>query len=353
MPFTRPSLVTIINRIKADINARLVGSDAQLPRSKLAVDAVVWGGVMHGEYGALEKLSKQILPIDGDPETVLKWSAMLDIPRLQPQKPSGEWVATGTTGNVIAAQSRVQSGLGIIYITQADATVGVGGSVNVAVIAEEAGTAGNIAAGSTLTLVSPIPGVQSEGVVGANGISGGADLETIDALNERLLFRLQNPPRGGSASDYEFWARSAHPSVTRVFVSPGEAGQGTVTVRFTTDNEPSIIPSAPVVQAVTDYIAARAPVDVLNLLVLAPVAVPRNITFSALLPNTVAVQATVTAELQDLFKRAPVPGVIIPESQISEAVSIASGETSHTLSASGTSLAVGEVDVLGSVTWPV
>ncbi len=67
------------------------------------------------------------------------------------------------------------------------------GEVTVIVQAEEAGVAGNLAAGAVLTLLSPLPGTASAGVVAEGGITGGADTESIAELLDRLLYVRRNP----------------------------------------------------------------------------------------------------------------------------------------------------------------
>lgn len=348
--FERDSLTEVIDRIRADFNSRIEDGDALLRRSMLDVHAVVFGGALHGEYGAIQALSNRILPIHGDEQTVLDWANMLTLPRLQPQYATGLVELTGSDGEVLPADRLLRAPSGEVYQLDADVVIsGTTGSGTVT--AAETGVVGNLVAGTTLNLVTPANGIDSTAVVGGAGITGGADIETIPALLERVLLRVAQTPRGGAFHDYERWARDAHPLVTRVFPVAHEYGKGTVVVRFLVD-DPDRIPDSAVVDAVRDYIAAESPLDMRNLFVEAPNPVPRAIHFDAIEPNTQAVRDAIEAELEDLFSRYPVPGQLVPTSKIDEAASLAEGEQSHSLTTTPPSLAAGDVEVLGAVTWP-
>lgn len=195
-------------------------------------------------------------------------------------------------------------------------------------------------------------GVQSTATAGL--LSGGADVETDDALRARLLARIQQPPHGGASYDYTAWALEV-PGVTRAWVYPAELGLGTVTLRFVRDNDgtgTAIIPDAGEVAAVQAYIDARRPVTA-QLTVVAPAAVPLNFTIQGLVPATLTVQAAVQAELADLLLREAVPGGIILLSHIRAAISAAAGETDYVLTAplSNVTNSTGNMSTMGSITW--
>jgi len=201
-------------------------------------------------------------------------------------------------------------------------------------------------------MVSPLAGVQATATAGL--LSGGADVETDDALRARLLDRIQQPPQGGAAADYIAWALAV-PGVTRAWVYPGELGDGTVTVRFVRDNDGSgaaIIPDATEVATVQAYIDARRPVTA-KVTVVALVAVPINFTITGLTPGTTAVQAAVSAELQDLLLREATPGGTILLSHMRAAISAAAGETDYALTSPTANVVstTGNMSTMGTITW--
>ncbi|RMG49544.1 MAG: baseplate J/gp47 family protein, partial [Gammaproteobacteria bacterium] len=213
----------------------------------------------------------------------------------------------------------------------------------------------NADANVTLSLVSPIAGVDSSATVATGGLTGGADQETDDALRDRLRARVQNPPHGGARKDYEAWALEVE-GVTRAWVFPHWTGAGTVGVFFVRDDDASIIPDAAEVQAVQDHIDALRPVTA-AVTCYAPTAVPIDMTIQ-LSPNTTAVQSAVQAELQDLFRReANVEdgngsGTLLI-SHIREAISRAEGEVDHVLvtPSADITLSPGEMAILGNLTF--
>ena len=221
----------------------------------------------------------------------------------------------------------------------------------VLVTALVAGDAGNADAATPVTLVSPIAGVVSDAVVAALGIAAGADAETDASLRARVLARIQAPPHGGNADDYEQWALAV-PGVTRAWVFPLANGAGTVIVRFMMDDTyEDGIPEVLDVAAVQEAIDAVRPVTAL-VTVAAPVAVPLAFDIR-LTPDTAAIRAAVEAELSDLIFREAVPGGTLLISHIREAISIAAGEVDHTLLTpdADQTVTAAQINTLGTLTW--
>lgn len=353
MAFERPSLQQVFSRIQADIESRLVGSNPRLRRSLLAILAKMEAGVAHGLYGDLDWLSKNLLPDTTDPDILFEWADIFGVPRLDAAAASGAVTFTGTNGSVVAAGALLVGANGIDYELQADATI-ASGTATGSVIATTSGSAGNLSTGAALTLQSPVAGVTSAASANAPGITGGADVETIDAWGERIRDRIREQPQGGAARDYSRWAREAHPAVTTVWIHPQANGAGTVTVYFMTYGATANgIPDPSVVAAVDAYIQEQRPVTAV-VSVLAPLAQPLNITLSSLTPNTQAVRDEIAAEINSLVRRTAAPGVSMPVSHINEAISRADDETDHVLASpvANVAVAAGYILVPGTITWP-
>lgn len=348
MPFSRPTLQELINRTSADAVARL-GLEELLRRDDMQVLTRVLSGAAHGLHGHVAWMAEQVIIDTAEAEYLERWANIWGVTRKAASFASGPITLTGTTGAVIPAGTLLAAANGQEYETDAEVTLAAG-TATAQVTALAAGQAGNLAAGTTLTLVSPVAGVNSQAAVASGGLVGGADTETDAALRARLLARIQAPPHGGAKADYIAWALDVA-GVTRAWVYPGELGLGTVTVRFVRDDDASIIPDAAEVQAVQDYIDARRPVTA-DVTVVAPIAVPLNLTIQ-LTPNTSAVQAAVQAEIKDLLRREAEPGGTILISHIREAISLAAGETNHVLTvpAADVTHAVGQIATMGTITW--
>lgn len=349
MPFERPSLNTLIERTQADIASRLPGSQPLLRRSVVGVLARAVAGAVHGLYGYLEWLAKQLMPDTAESWWLERWAAIWGVRRRPGAYAAGPVTLTGTNGAVVPAGTALQRSDGVLYTLAADATI-TDGTATAPVNAQTAGVIGNAAAGSMLTLVSPIAGVSSAVTIAASGITNGVDAESDDSLRARLLARIQLPPHGGAAFDYVAWALEV-PGITRAWPFPRYLGAGTVGVAIVNDAADPITPDPAKVQEVQKYIEERCPVTA-DVTVFAPTPVAVNFKLSVT-PDTAAVRAAVEAELRDLLIREAVPGGTIRLSRIREAISIAAGEEDHVLfePTSNLSFQVGEIPVMGGITW--
>lgn len=351
MPFQRPTLTEIIDRDLADMSSRMIGSDgAVLRRSVLGVLARALAGASHELHGHLDWIARQVLPDAAEEEILERWANVWGIRRKAAEFAVGSVTFEGFESAVIEADTLLQRQDGQQFATTAEVTMPAGGSIAAPVQAQIAGAAGNTIAGVSLKLLQPIAGVQGTALVAAGGLVNGSDTETPASLLARLLSRIQAPPHGGDATDYEQWAREV-PGVTRAWCSPREMGAGTVTVRFVRDDDVSIIPDTAEVAAVQDYIEGVRPVTA-ELFVVAPVAKPLDMTI-ALDPNTAEVRAAVEAEIRDLIVREAEPGGTILLSHLREAVSIAPGERDHSITAptADFTCATGEIAVPGTLTF--
>jgi uncharacterized phage protein gp47/JayE len=349
MSFTRPPLATLVERAEADIETRLPGADARLRRSNLNVLARVHAGAVHGLYGYLEWLARQIILDTADDEFLERHASVWGIVRKPATPAVGAVEVTGNEGAAIPVGSTLVRPDGVQYLTESEAWI-VDGSATIYLSAVLPGQAGNAAPGGQLSFDTPINGIQARTTIGPDGMTLGTDIEPDADLRARLLLRIQEPPHGGAAHDYIAWALSV-PGVTRAWVYPNELGLGRVTVRFVRDNDLSLIPDTAEVQAVQDYIDTVRPVTA-RTTVVAPVPVPLNFVID-IAPDTPGVRLAVEEELRDLIRRESAPGVMILLSHINEAISLAGGEHDHYLLSPTANIphAAGEMAVFGSITW--
>lgn len=356
MAFERPTLQEIIERQQADVESRLLGTTPRLRRSVLFALVRALAGAVHGVYGYVAYLARALHPGTTTAEYLENWAGVWGVTRLAATPASGTVTFAGITGAVIPAGTLIQRADGVQYTTDAEGVIS-SGVADVAVTASTAGQETNADAGAGLSLVSPVADVASAPLVADGGLVGGADEESDESLRERWHARVRQRAEGGTVEDYEAWAREVA-GVTRAWAFRRWLGLGTVGVFFVRDDDASPIPDAAEVQAVRDYIVPRIPGDMddSNLYVLAPVAHTVDIVVS-LSPNTSAVQAAVTAELEDLFRRKAAvedgegSGVVLL-SQIREAISLAEGEEDHAIDlVADIAPARGEIAVLGTLTF--
>ncbi|WP_350649535.1 baseplate J/gp47 family protein [Pseudomonas sp. HY13-MNA-CIBAN-0226] len=327
MPFARPTLTELIERVITDISSRVTGVDsAVLRRSLLGIIGQSEAGAVHLLYGFLDWIAKQSIIDTAEKEYLERWAAIWKITRKTAGFAGGQAAFLGTIGSTILDGTIVQRQDGIQYKVLGDGVFGAS-PLAVPVLALEAGEAGNFDAGLPIFLLSPIAGVQSTGS-SATKIEGGVDTESDQRLLARLLARIQQPPHGGADFDYVMWALEVS-GVTRAWVYPRQMGAGTVTVLFVCDDLPDIIPTPAKVAEVQAYINARRPVTA-EVFVAAPIPDPLNMTIK-LLPNTAAVRAAVTAEVADLIVRDSRPGAPTLISRLRESVSLAAGEADNAI----------------------
>ncbi len=351
MPFDRPTLSTLVDRIQADEVSRLGGSGVPLRRSIVVVLARVFAGVIHGLYGFLEYLSRQLFADIAEDAYLVRFASLYGLSKTPATFAAGFALVTGDAGSVIPEGAVLRRDDGVEYTVNEEVILS-GGSEGVGITAVLAGANGNAESGVNLTFESPIPNVDAAAPVDPLGpVENGNDQESTESLRTRLLERLRQAPQGGAANDYVKWALSVA-SVTRVWVYPNQLGAGTVVVYFVRDDDVgSIIPSGGEVTAVQNYIDGVRPVTA-AVTVAAPTAKTWNFTL-AVMPNTTAVKDAVTAELTDLFRTHGEPGVTLPISAVRTAIGIAAGLTDYTLTSPSADLThlAGELPVFGTITW--
>lgn len=357
MPWTRPTLAGIMDRVRTDLWTALESSPI-LRRSVAGVLAKAISGATHMLHGHLEYLARQINPLTAEGVFLERWAGVWRISRRSATFAMGEVTFTGEDGTLIPGATLLQHPqTGNQYETGEDATI-VDGSVAVPISALAPGPEGNLDPGMELELVSPIAGVESAvAISSSDGISGGLAVEEDEPLRARMLVRIQTPPAGGNNNDYVVWAKEVS-GVTRAWCFPSFLGSGTVGVAFTVDDHPvSVIPDLDKVAEVQEHIDAVRPVTA-DLFVFAPI--PKEIDFEIQVsPDASEVRQAVEAELRDLIRRDAAPGGAtnsdgtILLSRIREAISTAAGEEDHTLISPTTNqtVSVGEIAVFGSITW--
>ncbi len=348
MPFNRPTLSDLIARNRGDIETRLPGADSALRHSVLDVLARMHGGAVSGVYGYLDFLARQIFPDTAEGDFLARHASTWGIRRKAAVAATATATATGVNGTTIPAGTQAQRIDGQTFAVTEPATI-AGGSAVLALEAVEAGPGGDLTVGTVLTLSSAVLGVNAQITVTAAGTRGA--LEEDDAsLLARLLDRIRTPPQGGSANDYRAWAL-AQPGVTRAWVFPGWMGAGTVGVTFVMDQREDIIPLLADIEAVQAALDILRPVTA-QVVVFAPTPSPIDVVLRVA-PNTPAVQDAVRAELADFLARDAQPGGTIFRSRLSETVSLAGGEFSHTLELPDADVTPppGHIAALGEVTF--
>ena len=322
MPWTTPTLKEVRSLVRDNVRASLPGADASVPNSVLRVLSDAQGGLCHLTLQYIDWLALQLLPDTAETEWLDRHG---DIWLINSDGTKGRKMATfavgtveftGIPGTVVPPATRL-AWAAVDYETTAEATVGSGATV-APVRALEPGLIGNISTGA-LSVVAPPPGLDSMATV--ISITGGVDTEGDDDLRARVLFRIQQPPMGGSQADYVRWATSV-PGVTRAWAAV-EQGIGTITMRFLMDElraDDDGFPTHADAQYVANQIDKVRPVAIKDTYVVAPIKEFIDITIADLVPNTDGARAEIETSLQEMLRELAAPGVTIYAAWISYAI---------------------------------
>ncbi|AXF86778.1 hypothetical protein DTO96_102534 [Ephemeroptericola cinctiostellae] len=276
------------------------------------------------------------------------------------------WVRLkGVAGKTVDADTVINRNDGLAFVMPDGAIIGEDGMAVARTLCLTPGAAGNTEAGAVFSLSSPVSGVEGAVEVLAPGLSGGADIESIDSLRNRVDSAWCNPGEVGKSSDYEAWALEVA-GVTRAWAVPKALGPGTVSVYFMRDDDPiTAYPDAAECAAVQAHFDNTA-LPFGEHYAFAPVKKTQNFTIR-LMPNTVAVQKAAEAAIRAYVNSVaapvkrddygmtamPIAGMTIPRSQIAAVISDATGEWSHEiiLPAVDIECSVGELLEVGTLTF--
>ncbi|MFC0384327.1 baseplate J/gp47 family protein [Muricoccus vinaceus] len=370
MPFTRPGLTDLVRQVLADL-AQAAGVPAVLRWRPDHAMGIAVAGLVRNLYGYLDWISRQAVPATSTGEFRAAWAALKDVFPKEATFTAGVAVFSGAPGTLLPVGSTVRRADGSAgYVTTADATVALDGSVTVPLRATAAGPAGNGPGGLALLLSPAVPGVTSAGAA-VGPLTGGSDAEDVDSdgFLTRMLLAYAEPAQGGSAQDYLDWALAV-PGVTRAWIQRNGMGAGSVVVRFMMDQanaggggfpvgadgvagaEPRAVHATGDQLALADALYPLQPVTALVYAV-APAAQPINFSIGDLSQDTAANRAAISAALAAMLRARGEPGGTIFPSDSSAAIDGVFGVSRFTLlvPTAPVAIGVGSLPTLGTVTF--
>ena len=359
MPFDRPSLQTISDRITSDFKSRIDGATTLLKKSVLIVMSRVYAGAIHLVYGYLEYMKLQVFASTADSEYLDLQGSEFGLYRKISGKASGYVVVTGNSGAIISSGAELISDSGYVYNIIDGVTIAGTGTATTGVLAEAGGIAYNLASG-TLTFVSPVIGVDTTATLSTGGISGGVDQEVDEDYRQRILTRKRQPPHGGADFDYTNWALEVS-GVTRAWTIPEYMGIGTVGVVFVRDDDTPIFPNDIERNTVYDYIIEHTDLSTGKQIGCPVTARPGFFVIDAgpyamdfdlsIFPNTSAVQQSISSLLDDLILANGAPNGVIYLNEMITVISAASGLIAFRINSpvADLSFQYNQVPVLGTI----
>lgn len=346
--FSRPALPQLIATIRSDLLTRFE-QDVLLRRMDAEVYARVQAAAVHTLYGYIDYLARNMLPDLCDEDWLYRHAKLKRCSRKEATTATGFVRWNHISGAVeLPAGTQIQRDDQQTFTTTETATAS-GGVMWAPVTSDLAGALGNTDDGIAIRLTAPVSGIPSTGY--ADTISGGTDIEELEAWRGRVMERWYWTPQGGADSDYIIWAKEI-PGITRAWAFRHYNGTGTVGVMVATNDPEHPAPDADLVKKAHAHILPLAPVAGAGLSVFAAAekAIPITI---ALAKDTLEIRAAVEAEINSLMLRDGAPSGKIYVSRISEAVSLATGEVAHQLRAPLRDIVLGktELPIKGEITW--
>jgi uncharacterized phage protein gp47/JayE len=336
----------------------LPGSDATPANSVLRVLSDVMGALCHLVLQYIDWLSKQLLPDTAETEWLDRhgqiWLVNSDgtTGRKQATLATGTVMATGLSTNMIPKGSLLYCKNNLVEYQTTQLVFLSEGPTPVPIMALTPGTVGNLEPQSVMSFLNPPSYLNSIAVVVS--MMGGADPETDEELRVRILKRIQQPPMGGDATDYEQWALAV-PGVTRAWASPQEMGIGTMTVRFMMDDLRAAGGGFPLpddVLAVSNYINKVRPVTVKDCFVEAPIPVSIPVRITYLDSDTRATHGAILESLKNEFYVRQKPGQTWYRAWSDEGVMQAAGVNAYDMVGNDVPMpGNGYMPVLGDVTY--
>lgn len=243
MPFKRKTLSELRDENRNFLQAELKNVGALLRFANLKVVADMDAGMAHLHYGYLDYMALQSNPFTATGEYLAGWMALNRVYRKPASAAKSKNVkAVGTANRIIPAGTILNRGDGYQYTVATEIKIqdsGEGHGGITAVLPDVTddvtggGANGNADAGTLLTLDVNIAGVEAQLTL-IEAATGGADIEDEEAFRSRGLLSWQEPPQGGSDTDYKKLALEVS-GVTRAWVKRRLNGAGTVGVYIMCD----------------------------------------------------------------------------------------------------------------------
>jgi uncharacterized phage protein gp47/JayE len=387
MPFDRPALDTLRERIWQDLTNKLPGAKTSLRVSNLRAFGEVEAGSAHLLFGRIYWNFLQLFPDTAELEYLEQWASIWGVRRSPATRAAGPMAADAQAGAAINTGDMLQVDGGTLRYKVRAGALESGGQVQFMVDAVDFGIAPNLDTGTVLRFQTTRVGVAPIATVQPLGIVGGAEQDTDEELLEALLNRIQQPPHGGNKNDYEQWMYQVS-GVTRAWCYPLERGLGTVVLRFMMDDVRgsdavagelqgnSGIPTNGDCEAVWKHVDVRRPVtadlgpnDSLELqplppyppglipwgwgYVFPPYPKAQPVVIQGLMPDSLEIRAGIAAELRDMIRHESEPGAPVLLSDYYLAIGTAPGVRHYRLvePTADVTTEPGEIVTLGDISF--
>ncbi|WP_198018939.1 baseplate J/gp47 family protein [Azorhizobium doebereinerae] len=339
-------------RIRPDADPAALSRAIRSPRGMLATILRVVALELHQVHLHLRWWGDQYFVDTADVEYLLRHADIWGIQQRPATKAIGRATVAGRADTVVPLGAVLQGAGSVTYEVVTAVTIGAAGTASVDVRALAAGTDGNAAAGTRLSFITTVSGLTpQEAAVDADGLAGGAPIETQASLLSRVLAEIREPAHGGAGFDYPRWIQNSF-AASHVRCLPNWVGVGTVGVVVAMGS--AAIPRVPTpaeLDAMAAHLDALRPVTA-EVIMVAVELLACDVTVG-LDPYEATVRNAATAAATAFFAREARIGERLYHSRLSEAISAASGEYRHELIAPAGDIVptLRQLPVPGVLTW--
>lgn len=320
--------------VSADAVARSVRSPHGMLNAICTVYATgLWGAHQHHRWNG-----DQLIADTAEFENLRLHAASYDIFPRPATRAIGRVLFEGAPSTAIPQGLRLRAVSGMVYETTESAEIEASGEVLADAQAIEPGTPGNLGAGSVLTLVSPLAGLDPQSAtVDEDGLAGGEDAENPQSLLDRYITRKRQAPMGGAAYDYPRWVLEEFPaSHVKTVPLQGECRDIAVGVVVAMGaREDPRVPTAAEIEAISRHLGRiNAPQGVRPVTAdvrVLPVTIQPLSFRLEVDPDTPGVRNAVVDAIASFMAREAEIGERLSYSRLSEAISGAPGERRHFL----------------------
>lgn len=189
-------------------------------------------GAVADTHAHIQVAVRDALPDTARGKRLEGWGGLVKKPRKGGSPASGEdaGLVRGAAGASWATTDALVHTSGRRYFPTSSGTLGASGEALAGVIAEEGGSDGKLDEGEVLTWESTPPGLEDEVELQAPLADGGTDAEGEGPYRNRILDRIAEGARGGTAADWEAWILEAADYIASAYVWPNRNGLGSVDV---------------------------------------------------------------------------------------------------------------------------
>lgn len=339
---TLPTTKEIRDRVISDIESEINQNTPLMLKAfnRVLATAISFTFTLLYKYG--QWAYKQIFTVTQDIESLELKGDQFNIAQKDAQAAEITVLLTGDNGTDIPQGTQFRGDTnGLLYDTDIAVEI-LSGTAAVNLNCLTAGEIGNLIVDDTLTIQSPISGLDNTATVTAV-VTEGENEETTEAYRARIQEREKRPPQGGALIDYIIWSKEVE-GITRAFAwgkrEVPALNAGYIRIYPVTDDEVDRIPTASKLTEVHDYLQdpGRAPLQVPVIEVLAMTERVFDITVSEIIPDTAEVRNAFETNITE-FLLAREPQQFLDQIEIMDAISrsyveaigIDSGATSITL----------------------